>query len=213
MERKHAVTWQQVIVEAPGDCEIGGGTWRRSCARSWSVRSCRPRRTGPTSAVGDWTTQGQASAGVELADGDLEFGQCADRLRRLADGEDPHARAQADLECRAAGDDLVDLDDGSATVLSAGRSRTPNPATRALPVRGELGDRDGGRLGLAVAIEGQRDLGADIQTGGQVSQPGRVGDLVVGELDDHVVRLEPDLLGRAAGLDVDDQSTPVVGQA
>ena len=74
---------------------------------------------------------------------------------------------------------------------------------------GELGDRDGGRLRLAVAIESQRDLGADIQAGGQVSQPGRVGDFVVGQLDDHVVRLEPGSLGRAAGLHVDDQSAPV----
>ena len=31
----------------------------------------------------------------------------------------------------------------------------------------------------------------DIKTGGQIPEPGRVGDLVVGEVDDHIFGLEP----------------------
>ncbi len=137
----------------------------------------------------------------------------ANRYRRLADGQDSHARAQAGLKRGLP----VTTRSISTTVpppsRSAGRSWTPKPNDESTSGAGGTSAIVTVAVsGLAVTIVGQRDLGADIQTGGQVPECGWVGDIVVGELDDHVVRLEPDLLGRAARLDIEDKCAPVVGQ-
>ena len=93
--------------------------------RGYPLPLLQADESAPT--VGRLNLQRQASAEVELADRDFEFGQGADRLLPFADGEDPHAGTQASLECGAAGDHLVDLNDTADTVLSRGALADAEP--------------------------------------------------------------------------------------
>ena len=61
----------------------------------------------PTRPSVDWTFRGRPRLGSTFRIDGLELGGRGDRF--LPDGEDPHARAEAGLEGRAAGDDLIDL--------------------------------------------------------------------------------------------------------
>ncbi len=90
------------------------------------------------SAIGQLDLQSNAASEVEFPDRRLEFGERVDRHRRVADGQDPHAGPQAELECRAAGDDAVDLDDGLRPLLIGRAARGGRgPARTAIPGTGE----------------------------------------------------------------------------
>jgi hypothetical protein len=100
--------------------------------------------------------QGQASFGVELAEGQLDIDKIADRLLSLADGEYPHARTQTNSMRRAAGDNSFDLDERAATVSIRGTLTQAEPKRQEHSGLGrELRDRDRGGLCLPVAKESE----------------------------------------------------------
>ena len=134
------------------------------------------RRRGPvpTRPSVDWTFRGRPRLRSSLPDRGLELGQGGHGF--LPDGEDPHAGAQAGLEGRAAGDDLIDLDAAASIRSGGGAGRTRNPSDASTSgAAGSSSIVTGSDCGFAFAVERHGDLRADIQAGGQVpqSRPGR----------------------------------------